>query len=87
MRKIPLLLSVALCLAGHVPAFATDAAQIDLTPIVPVEQKKICKTPLETGSLYRRHRVCLTKAQWQYVEDEHRRVALDMILRGRGEAQ
>jgi hypothetical protein len=32
-------------------------------------QPLICKSSIETGSLIKRHRQCLSQAQWRYIDD------------------
>ncbi len=35
----------------------------------------VCKTTIETGSLIAKKKTCLTRKQWQYVNDENERTA------------
>jgi predicted secreted protein len=48
-----------------------SAAQADETTKAgdtkPAAEKKICRTEQVTGSLARRHRICLTQAEWDKV--------------------
>ena len=39
----------------------------------------VCKTSVETGSLIARHKTCLTRKQWQYVNDENERQARKLV--------
>ena len=39
----------------------------------------VCKTSVETGSLIARHKTCLTRKQWQYVNDENERSARKIV--------
>jgi len=39
----------------------------------------VCKTTVETGSLIARHKTCLTRKQWQYVNDENEREAYKFV--------
>lgn len=39
----------------------------------------VCKTSVETGSLIARHKTCLTRKQWQYVNDENEREARKLV--------
>ncbi len=39
----------------------------------------VCKTTVETGSLIARHKTCLTRKQWQYVNDENERTARKLV--------
>jgi hypothetical protein len=49
---------------------STAAAE---TEAAPQEEKKICRTEKATGSLTRRHRICMTQAQWREIYDRTRR--------------
>ncbi len=53
------------------------------TPAQPAADKYkteiVCKTSVETGSLVARHKTCLTRKQWQYVNDENERLARKMV--------
>lgn len=69
LRFWPAMLSAAVLLAGKV------VAQVPVPPATPVPaatpQPLICRSSIATGSLIARHRQCLTKAQWRYVDDQH----------------
>lgn len=39
----------------------------------------VCKTTIETGSLIARHKTCLTRKQWQYVNDQNERDARKLV--------
>ncbi len=39
----------------------------------------VCKTTVATGSLIARHKTCLTRKQWQYVNDENERTARKVV--------
>ena len=58
--KLNHLLAAALAFAVTAPAIAAEDA-----PKAPEKEKKICRTELATGSRVRKHRVCLTEAQWR----------------------
>lgn len=52
------------------------------TPQLAAEKYKteiVCKTTVETGSLIARHKTCLTRKQWQYVNDENERTAREFV--------
>ena len=49
------------------------------TQVADKSREMICKTTIETGSLIARHKRCLTRAQWQYVNDENERVARKIV--------
>lgn len=44
----------------------------------------VCKTTVETGSLIARHKTCLTRKQWQYVNDENERDARKLVADNTG---
>ena len=68
---------IALSVAGlAAPAFAAEPAAQPAPPAA--EEKKVCKRVTETGSLVRKTKVCLTRAQWQKSADGHRGYAQDM---------
>ena len=66
------------------PAGATVG---DMVPVkTPAELAKIkyqteivCKTTVETGSLIAKKKTCLTRKQWQYVNDENERDARKFV--------
>lgn len=39
----------------------------------------VCKTTIETGSLIARHKTCLTRKQWQYVNEANERDARKLV--------
>lgn len=39
----------------------------------------VCKTSVETGSLIARRKTCLTRKQWQYVNDQNERDARRLV--------
>ena len=58
--KLNYLLAAALAFAVAAPAVAAEDA-----PKAPEKEKKICRTDLATGSRVRKHRVCMTEAEWR----------------------
>jgi hypothetical protein len=73
--KIPCLaLSLAAAFGVATSALAADAAT---SP--PQEERKICRASTETGSLVKKRKACLTKAQWKAVDDQHEQEAHKMI--------
>ena len=51
-------------------ASAQTAPAVSATPIpAAVPEKIICRSTLETGSLVKKHKTCLTSKQWRYVTD------------------
>jgi predicted secreted protein len=79
MRLLHVGLSAMLALGLAMPArAATSAAPADTT-IAPPEEKKVCRASTETGSLIKKRKACLTKAQWKAVDDQHEEEAHKMI--------
>ena len=68
-----------------VPAATTDAAPAVAVRIVPATavprapEPLICRSSVETGSLVKRHKQSLTKAQWRYVNDQHESFARKIV--------
>jgi hypothetical protein len=58
--KFTHLLAATLAFAVAAPAVAAADA-----PKAPEKEKKICRTELATGSRVRKHRVCMTEAEWR----------------------
>ncbi len=75
-------------------AAAADAApapivRYHVVPATPVAaattaQPLICRSTLATGSLIARHKQCLTKAQWRYVDDQHEAEARRLMIDNMG---
>ena len=64
--------------ADTAPPFAVKI--VPATPLpVAVPQPLICRSAIETGSLIQRHKQCLTKAQWRYVDDQHETAARKLM--------
>lgn len=68
--------------AGATPATAPPAVTIAPPAKTPAELAKIkyqteivCHTSIETGSLIAKHKTCLTRKQWAYVNEENQRQA------------
>ncbi|UAJ11352.1 hypothetical protein [Polymorphobacter megasporae] len=40
----------------------------------------VCRSSLETGSLIRKRKSCLTRKQWEYVDQEHRDEARKLMI-------
>jgi hypothetical protein len=66
----------------------TPAAVVaPVTAVTPANAYKtvvVCRSDIETGSLVKRHKACLTRKQWQYVNDEHEREARKVVEGGTG---
>lgn len=62
--------------AGAAPATASQAASAPptaaSTPAVPTGEKLICRKQIETGSLVRGKKTCMTRAEWAKVGDAAR---------------
>ncbi len=84
MRAIIIGLTVAYIIAA--PASAADTAATATTLTQP-EEKKICRASVETGSLIKKRKACLTKAQWVAVDDQHEREAHKIIEENTGKPQ
>ena len=60
---------------GLLLAGAPEAAKATVAPAAPVdnpETKKICRKEVETGSLIKGKKICMTAKQWQRVADANR---------------
>lgn len=91
MRRMLLMAAGAaaalLCAGGMSYAQVSPAAPPAIASAQPVSAdaaKVICKSTVETGSLIRKHKTCLTRQQWGYVNDESQRVARDLVDNSRG---
>ncbi|MFD1611019.1 hypothetical protein ACFSCW_04305 [Sphingomonas tabacisoli] len=51
---------------------AAPAAQAPATPAEKPVEKKVCRTQIETGSLVKGKKICMTVKQWQKVSDASR---------------
>lgn len=76
--------------AGDPPVVAPAAGDppvvaVRIIPAAPapspaaVQQPLVCKSSVETGSLIKRNKRCLTKAQWRYVDDVQRQQTQRLI--------
>ena len=84
-----LAVAAALIATGALAAPPGDGAAPDQAPgeqvaladseQTPQEERKICRTDRVTGSLTRRNRICLTRAQWREVHDRTRRGVDEMV--------
>ncbi len=87
MRSSNRILMVAAGLVSaalSVPCVAADPAGATTAPdataaAAPVEEKKICRGAIETGSLIKKRKTCLTKAQWLAVDAQQEREARKMV--------
>ena len=60
------------------PALAADPAPAPVEA-APTVEKMICKSRPETGSLVKRKKTCLTRAQWQAVNEQNESAAQKMV--------
>lgn len=62
----------------------------DITPAqlaaVKYKTEIVCKTSVETGSLIAKRKTCLTRKQWEYVNNENQRAAYKIVSEGTGRA-
>ena len=64
--KLSYLFAATLAFAVAAPAMSAESAPKP----APEKEKKICRTELATGSRVRKHRVCLTEAQWRELNSQ-----------------
>jgi hypothetical protein len=80
MRFLAPLTAVALIAAPAVVAAEATTAPAAAPAAAPAPaEKQICRSRLETGSLVKRKRTCLTAAQWRYHDEAHNRQAASII--------
>lgn len=77
-KHLCLAVSTAVALAVGTPVFANSSTATDST-LAPPEEKRICRASTETGSLIKKRKACLTRAQWKAVDDQHEQEAHKMI--------
>lgn len=73
MRSLPYMLVTAVLLITTT-AHANDASAVKEDP----DQKLICKSFQETGSLVKKRRVCATKKQWVEITANARKMVTDL---------
>ena len=64
------------------PAGAVAAPVIPVAAMTPADAYKaqiVCKSEVETGSLVKRRKNCLTRKQWAYVGEQHELQARKMV--------
>ena len=87
MRTMNLALTLAalgIGTASTAQTAAPVAAPAVVLPVVAVPEKMICRSSIETGSLIKRHKACLTAKQWHYVNDQHEAEARKLVEDGTG---
>jgi hypothetical protein len=65
--------------ATAVPPAAPVAAVAAMTPAEIYKSQVVCRSEQETGSLVKKHKTCLTRKQWAYVNDQHENYARKMV--------
>lgn len=82
------LLMAGTAMAADVPSVppATPVAAFDPTAAAALKYKSeiVCRSEVETGSLVKRHKSCLTRKQWGYVDDQHQSAARSVVEAGTG---
>ena len=63
-----------------VPHAAAASAPVAAPVPSATPEPLICRTSIATGSLIAKHKQCLTKAQWRYVDDAHETEARRLML-------
>jgi hypothetical protein len=65
------------------PAVAAAPAVAEKTPEelakIKYQSEIVCHTSIETGSLIAKHKTCLTRKQWAYVNEENQRQARKFV--------
>lgn len=75
MREAVLAALAAATLGAPAPASEPPVA-------LPPAEKMICKSQLQTGSLVARKKLCLTRAQWKYLNEQNESAARRMVEDG-----
>lgn len=79
MRIVLTGLTAMVAVGLAMPSIAATGTTTADTTLAPPEEKKICRASTETGSLIKKRKACLTKAQWRAVDDQHEEEAHKMI--------
>lgn len=66
-------------IAAAAPPAAPVAAVAAMTPAEIYKSQVVCRSEQETGSLVKKHKTCLTRKQWAYVNDQHESYARKMV--------
>ena len=74
-------LLAGLMLSSPLLAQAPAPAQ---TPPPVLEEKRVCRAQLETGSLIKKRKTCHTVKQWRYIDEAHNDEARRMQLENTG---
>lgn len=86
MRSIVLRVAAAATAALTLvaPVSAASGSAASETTLAPPEAKKICRGSVETGSLIKKRKTCMTKAQWLAIDEQNEREAYKMVEDNRG---
>ncbi len=60
-------------------AVAPVATVAAMSPAEAYKAQIVCRSDQETGSLVKKHKTCLTRKQWAYLNDQHESFARKMI--------
>lgn len=66
--------------AGAAPATAPPTIKTAEAAADDRANEMICRKTLETGSLVKQRKICHTRSQWAYIEQESRRLGQQLIL-------
>ena len=77
-------LTAMIAIGLAMPTIAASGTAPTDTTLAPPEEKKICRGSIETGSLIKKRKTCLTKAQWDVVDEQHEREAYKLVEDNRG---
>ena len=65
---------------GTAPAVAPPTTKSAEAAADDRANEMICRKTLETGSLVKQRKICHTRSQWAYIEQESRRLGQQLIL-------
>jgi hypothetical protein len=71
-------LSIVLAAAMAVTGIGASAQESQDQQEEPKKEKKICRTERSTGSLTRRTRICMTRAEWDALSSRQRQGVQDL---------
>ena len=73
-------LTAMIAIGLAMPTIAASGTAPTDTTLAPPEEKKICRGSIETGSLIKKRKTCLTKAQWDATCAVHPTAAEELVL-------
>jgi len=65
----------------------TVAPVATMTPADVYKTQIVCRSEVETGSLMKKRKTCLTRKQWAYVNDQHESYARKLVDDSTGHPQ